>query len=102
MATAKTAEEASAEISKELQALRDDLAALVSTVKGLATTQAEHAMDAARETVGNVTERLRMSASEARHRGEEAANEFEDMIARRPLTSIMIALGIGYVIGKIR
>ncbi|MCW5713249.1 MAG: DUF883 family protein [Bauldia sp.] len=102
MATAKTAEEASAEISKELQALREDLAALVGTVKDLATTQAEHAMDAAKETVGNVTERLKMTASEARHRGEEVATELEEMIARRPLTSIMVALGIGYVIGKIR
>lgn len=102
MATAKSAEDASAEISKELQALRDDLAALVGTVKDIATHQASQAMDTAKETVGNVAERLRMTASEARHRGEEAATEVEEMIAKRPLTAVLIALGIGYVIGKLR
>ncbi|MGV8840153.1 MAG: DUF883 family protein [Bauldia sp.] len=102
MATAKTAEEASAELNKELQALRDDLAALVGTVKDLASRQAEHAVESAKETVGHVAERLKMTASEARHRGEEAATEIEHMIANRPLTSVLIALGIGYVIGKIR
>ncbi|MCC6735268.1 MAG: DUF883 family protein [Bauldia sp.] len=102
MATAKSTEEASAELNKELQALRDDLASLVGTVKDLAARQAEHAMDSAKETVGHVTERLRMTASEARHRGEEAATEVEHMIASRPLTSVLIALGIGYVIGKLR
>lgn len=102
MATEKTAENASAELSKELAALREDLAALVGTVRDLATSQAGHAVDAAKETVGHVAERLRMSASDARHRGEEVATEIEEMIGRRPLTAVMIALGIGYVIGKMR
>jgi ElaB/YqjD/DUF883 family membrane-anchored ribosome-binding protein len=102
MATEKTAQDTSAELSKELAALREDLAALVGTVRDLATSQAGHAVDAAKETVGHVAERLKMTASDARHRGEEVASEIEELIATRPLTAVMIALGIGYVIGKIR
>jgi ElaB/YqjD/DUF883 family membrane-anchored ribosome-binding protein len=102
MATEKTAGDASAELSKELAALREDLAALVATVRDLATSQAGHAVDAAKETVGHVADRLKMTATDARHRGEEMASEIEEMIVSRPLTAVMIALGVGYVIGKIR
>ncbi len=49
-----------------------------------------------------MAETLRTTASEARHRGEVAASELEDMIAARPLTSVLVALGVGYVIGKLR
>lgn len=102
MATAKTADDTAAELSKEMKALRDDLTALVSTVKDFTTSQAEHAVDAAKEKVGHMAESLKMTATEARHRGEVVATEIEDMIARRPLTSVLIALGVGYVIGKLR
>lgn len=102
MATAKTAEDTAAELSKEMKALRDDLTALVSTVKEFTTSQAEHAVGAAKETVGHMAESLRMTASEARHRGEVAATEVEEMIAKRPLTAVLIALGVGYLVGKLR
>ncbi|MGD9740240.1 MAG: YqjD family protein [Bauldia sp.] len=103
MATAKTdTEDTAAELGREIKELRADLAALVSTVSDYIGRQASHAGEAAKEGVSHMAEALKSTASEARRRGEVAASEIEDMIAARPLTSVLVALGIGYVIGKLR
>jgi ElaB/YqjD/DUF883 family membrane-anchored ribosome-binding protein len=102
MANAKTTEETSAELGREIKALRDDFTALMATVKEYGELQAAQAAHSARETIDRVGERIRMTADEARERGEAMATEIEVMIARRPLTSVLIALGVGYLIGKLR
>lgn len=103
MATAKSdTEDTAAELGKEIKALRDDLTSLMATVSDYVGRQASHASEAAHETFEGVKETLKSTASEARRRGEIAASELEDMIAARPLTSVLVALGIGYVVGKLR
>lgn len=103
MATAKTGGEPTVEeLKSELKTLRDDFAKLVETVKELGTEQANAAMRKARKATEGAAESLRMSAEEAKERGEAFAEEIEEMIQRRPLMSILAALGIGYVVGRIR
>lgn len=103
MATTKTdTEDTAAELRREVKALRDDLTALVGTVSDYIGKQASQAGEAAKEGVGQMAEALKSTANEARRRGEIAASEIEDMIAARPLTSVLVALGLGYVIGKLR
>lgn len=102
MAAKTEAEETAAELGNEIKALRADLTALMATVGDFVGQQAAHATESARETVDHVAESLKSTAGEARRRGEMAANEVEDMIAARPLTSVLIALGAGYIIGKLR
>ena len=93
MATAKP-EDMSAELSREMKALRDDLAALAGTVKEMAAQRAE-------AVVENISETVRMTAAEAQQRGEAMAGEIEDMIRNRPLTAVLVAAGIGYLVAKI-
>ncbi len=102
MANAKPEADATQELKAELKSLRDDLAELVDTVKSMGKEQADAALHSAKEAVDHAAERVRMTAGEARKRGEEAADEIEAMITRHPLTSIMIALGFGYLFGRIR
>jgi ElaB/YqjD/DUF883 family membrane-anchored ribosome-binding protein len=100
MATAKP-EEAGDELKREMKALRDDLAALVGTVKEMAAQRAEAVADSARETVENIGESMKMTAAEAQRRGEEMAGEVEEMIRNRPLTAVLVAAAVGYLVGKI-
>jgi ElaB/YqjD/DUF883 family membrane-anchored ribosome-binding protein len=93
MATAKP-EDMNAELSRELKALRADLAALAGTVKEMAAQRAE-------AVVENISETVRMTAAEAQQRGEALAGEVEEMIRNRPLTSLLVALGVGFLVGKI-
>ena len=102
MATAKTTDEPTDELKSELKALRDDFAKLVETVKSIGEEQAESAIHRAKEAAEHAAEGLRMSAAEARQRGEAAAEEVEVMIQRHPLTAILIALGLGYIFGRVR
>jgi ElaB/YqjD/DUF883 family membrane-anchored ribosome-binding protein len=98
---AKTAEDSAAEINAELKALREDFAALIATLKEAGTQQAGNVAAGVREAVGQMGEQVRMSAGQARAQGEAMANEMEAMIARNPLTSILVALGLGYLVGVI-
>jgi ElaB/YqjD/DUF883 family membrane-anchored ribosome-binding protein len=93
MATAKP-EDMSAELSREMKALRDDLAALAGTVKEMAAQRAE-------TIVENISETVKMTAAEAQERGEAMAGEIEAMIRNRPLTSVLVAAAIGYLAAKI-
>jgi ElaB/YqjD/DUF883 family membrane-anchored ribosome-binding protein len=102
MANAKPAEDATTELKAELKSLRDDLAELVEHVKTMGKEQADAAMHSAKEAVDHATDRVRLTAAEARKRGEEAADDIEAMITRHPLTSIMVAVGLGYFVGRMR
>jgi len=102
MANAKAEADATQDLKDELKSLRDDLAELVETVKTMGKEQADAALHSAKEAVDHATDRVRMTAGEARKRGEEAADEIEAVITRPPLTSVMIALGLGYLVARIR
>ena len=93
MATAKP-EDMSAELSRDMKALRDDLAALAGTVKEMAAQRAE-------TIVENISETVKMTAAEAQERGEAMAGEIEAMIRNRPLTAVLVAAAVGFLAGKI-
>jgi ElaB/YqjD/DUF883 family membrane-anchored ribosome-binding protein len=102
MANAKPGADASDEFKAELMALRADLAKLVETVKAMGREQADSALNSAREAVDHAAERIKKRAADAQQRGEAAAEEIEAMIGRHPLTSILVAVGLGYLIGRMR
>lgn len=99
MAT-KTTETAD-ELRDELSALRADLAALVETVKEMGRDRADSAIHSAKEAVDHAAQRLKLSAEEARQRGEAAADEIEAMVTRHPIGTLFVALGLGFLIGRI-
>ncbi|MCW5698027.1 MAG: DUF883 family protein [Bauldia sp.] len=99
MASAK--EDSFDDLQKELKALRADLTALVGTVKEIGASQAENLASQVKGAVGELGSRMRMTADEARRRGEEAAHEIEDVIGRHPLTAVMVAMGVGFIVGAI-
>lgn len=100
MATKTT--ETAEDFREELNALRGDLAALVDTVKEMGRERADSAIHSAKEAVDHAAKRFRVSAEEARERGEHAADEIGAMVTRHPISSVFVALGIGYLVGRIR
>ena len=89
------------DLQRELKVLRADLTALVGTVKEIGANQAENLAAQVKGAVGDFSGRMRMTADEARRRGEAAAHEVEEVIGRHPLTAVMIAMGIGFIVGAI-
>lgn len=72
----------------DLNALRDDVSHLTETLKGMASSRGSEAYDRLRQTADQTRTRVRDTASAAVHQVEE-----------RPLTSVLIAFGVGMLLG---
>jgi len=57
------------------------------------------------ESVGNMTGDTKTQAhglyNQAAGQAQQAAGQFSDMIKSQPIASAMIALGIGYILGRL-
>ncbi len=89
----------SAEMSSELKALKDEVLRLSETVASYARGEAEHAGAKVRDYVDDLSRRGRDVAETAREGVETATHDVEQHIARNPLASVLIATGIGLILG---
>lgn len=81
-------------IKDDIAGLRKDLQALVKTVADDQKTHGKEALDKARAEVNRL-------AGQARAKGSEGISAIETHIEERPFTSVLMAFGIGLVLGKI-
>ena len=99
----KAAADASPDIQKDLQALRDDFARLAEQVSGILTNKGNAAWQRARSSVDDVV-------SDAQERGREAADAMRDvsdnfveaideLIKNRPYATLAIVAGLGFLFG---
>lgn len=78
------------ELKAQVEALRADLAGISDALKNLGG-------DAASEG----RERIRRAAEQARGKARDTIGALENEIEDRPLTSLLTAFGIGFVLGKL-
>lgn len=100
--TTKAAAEPADELRSEIAKLRKDFASLVDTVKDLGKEQADKVLDSAKDAAGKASDRAHASAADAKQRGEEFAGELETMVVQHPTRSVLIALMLGYLFGRMR
>ena len=88
-----------------LDTLRKDISALVSSFGDAATDEVKTRGRRARAAVGRVTDRAGEAwddaTSGASRRGREGVAALEHQIDERPFVSVLVAFGIGVVIGKL-
>lgn len=82
---------------KELKELKDEFSALKSELSKIGKTVSQLAKAATNEGHG----RIRAAADQSRERARQTWGEFEKEIEERPMTSIAVALGIGFILGKL-
>lgn len=94
MSTTKTADFANGEdieaLKRDFAALRKDMAALMSSMGDAASAQKQRSFKAAGEKVEQVKEK-----------GAKIVRSVEGEIEARPLTSVGIAFGVGFLLGKL-
>jgi ElaB/YqjD/DUF883 family membrane-anchored ribosome-binding protein len=78
------------ELKQEFARLRADMSELTETLKRLARSTAEEGR-----------ERLRSTAEQSREHARQRWDSIEREIEQRPMTSVAIALGIGFILGKL-
>jgi ElaB/YqjD/DUF883 family membrane-anchored ribosome-binding protein len=82
------------DIKSDLRQLRSDFVGLVKTLKDEA---GERAASAASE----VKERMGEKLSEAREYGEKVGKQLQTTIEEKPLASVLVAFGVGFLMGKL-
>ena len=103
-------DEAYARLEKDLTAVKNDIAHLsqqiadaVNALATIAQRQTRRGVRRARENVDTVvsdaSERASAVASAAQEAASSLQESLEDVIEERPITSVAIALGIGFLIG---
>lgn len=78
------------ELKEELNSLKSDISALGKTLSKFARDSANDG----RETLRNAAERSKKQVQEGLHTVEKQVEE-------RPITSLAIALGVGFILGRL-
>jgi ElaB/YqjD/DUF883 family membrane-anchored ribosome-binding protein len=86
-------------MASEIQALRAEVARLSESASNRAYAEMEHAGAKVKETVHDLARRGSDLASNARATLDEKSSELEEQIARNPWPAVLIAGGIGLVMG---
>jgi ElaB/YqjD/DUF883 family membrane-anchored ribosome-binding protein len=95
----KTGEPTAADLTTDLAALRADITRLSDTIAGLVRVQADHAGAAMKGAVGDARDQLSRAAADAQDSALGAAADLERRIERNPLTAVLIAAGLGIMLG---
>jgi ElaB/YqjD/DUF883 family membrane-anchored ribosome-binding protein len=93
---------AAGDLAADLSALRKDVARLVETMSELVQHQTQAAGLRVSETVGDARDKIASTAADAQNRVCAASGEIEASIERNPLTAVLIAFGIGMLLGVVR
>jgi ElaB/YqjD/DUF883 family membrane-anchored ribosome-binding protein len=106
-------------IQNDVESLKKDMAALREDLKGLTRALVEHGkteaggardnlvdrlreeVDKAGETKDRLVSELNKELESAREQGEKAVQSVERQIQERPLISLLVALLLGLVFGKL-
>ena len=74
----------------DLDQIQKDVAALTDTLKKLGAERGHEGMDA-----------VRRAAAATEKQAKAAVQSVEDQVAERPLQSMLVAFGVGFLIGKL-
>lgn len=99
--TNENGEETSNDLNAEIAALREDIASITATLGDVVKNRAEEARDEA-VRLGKKMEKKGEEALESVQDSFEAAeSDLKEAIRERPISSVLIAAGIGYILSKI-
>lgn len=87
---AQTTSKDTDELQEQFDALKADVAALTATLKDIGDRRRTEGIDA-----------VKTAATNAKNRADKATAEVQRHVAERPLASLLIAFGVGFVAGKV-
>jgi ElaB/YqjD/DUF883 family membrane-anchored ribosome-binding protein len=97
------ASEASSNIQRDLQALREDLARLAEEISGIVSNKGNAAWRRARSSVDDAQTKGQEAVQEAVSAMREVSDNFIDALDQslrsRPYTTLVIAAGLGFLLG---
>lgn len=87
------------DLRDNLVELRKDFKALLTTVERLAESQAQDVSNQVREGLKTYADKGEALYGSASKKAERVYGELHESVERNPMSAMMIALGLGYLIG---
>jgi ElaB/YqjD/DUF883 family membrane-anchored ribosome-binding protein len=100
-ATSPAKEPTIADLTKQIDTLRTDIANLTSLMGEVGTAKAMAAKDAAVEKVTELRREGERYAQEAGKMAHDGAEVALDAVRRQPATAVAVAVGIGFLVGLV-
>jgi ElaB/YqjD/DUF883 family membrane-anchored ribosome-binding protein len=88
-------------IDGEFDTVKDDLAKLRDDIANLSNSLKDVTSDTVNEQIALIRARIDTIGGEAKQHGRAALSDLTDRIEERPLTSVLIAFGVGLLAGKL-
>lgn len=96
---AKSSERDFSTVEEEIARLREDVASLTATLKDITAREAHGVADAVRNGLGDAAERVRGASKRLRHGAEDVADSLKSSVEEHPIPSVLLALGLGVIVG---
>jgi ElaB/YqjD/DUF883 family membrane-anchored ribosome-binding protein len=88
-------------LKDDLARLREDFGELAHTLKDLARSGAGAARERLDQGAHGVVDEIRSLLERMRHTGKDAVESVEERVQKNPLAGVLIALGVGFLLGKL-
>ncbi len=89
------------ELKTDFAKLQGDVGELVQALKDTGVAHARDAKDSVADELRQRRDRIRDRLDDVQDRGRRATHEVENEIAQHPLTSLIAAFGVGFVLAKL-
>jgi ElaB/YqjD/DUF883 family membrane-anchored ribosome-binding protein len=88
-------------LESEFDTFKDDLNKLRSDISNLSAALRDTTSETVREQVDTIRNRVDQITRDAREHGRQTLDDLTDRIEERPLTSVLIAFGVGVLLGRL-
>ena len=87
-------------VEEEFDTLKDDLAKLRGDIANLSHALTDVTSDTVHDQIASIRGRIDSMTEDARTQGRQTLDDLTDQIEEKPLTSVLVALGVGILIGR--
>ena len=89
------------DVEGEFSAVKDDLARLRADIANLSAALKDLTADTVHEQIGSLKGRIDRMTHDAKDQGRQALDDLADHIEERPVSSVLIAFGVGILLGRL-
>jgi ElaB/YqjD/DUF883 family membrane-anchored ribosome-binding protein len=88
-------------IEAEFDAVKEDLTKLRSDILMLSNALKGATSETVQDQIGQIRSRIDSLTGEAKQHGQQTLDDLTDRIEEKPLTSVLIAFGVGLLFGRL-
>ena len=89
------------DVEGEFGAVKDDLAKLRADITNLSAAIKELTSDTVHDQIDSLKGRIDRLTHDAKNQGRQALDDLADHIEERPVSSVLIAFGVGILLGRL-